>query len=175
MKLHVLGHLQQEKKLTFPDKSSWNPTVRSLSPTERLLLLGPMNDVLYYQSFCVRDPNTNRCVTYGIHQPGIAQAKNSFVFLKETCDSGRIPQFGLIVSLFTHTFAEITYWALLDLFLKANYDTDSKMWYVTNGTSCKTAIFPLDSLFPPLVVAQECEHLWFLNYIQHCNQLMVTA
>lgn len=74
------------KKLTFPDKSSWNPTGRSLSPTERLLLLGPVNDVLYYQSFCVRDPNTNRCVTYGIHQPGIAQAKNSFVFLKETCE-----------------------------------------------------------------------------------------
>ena len=46
-------------KSSFPDKSVWNPLGRNLTPTERLLLLGPTNDVIFYKSFYIRDPNTS--------------------------------------------------------------------------------------------------------------------
>ena len=96
----------------------------------------------------------------------MARARNSFVFLKESCGGERSPQFGLIVSLFAHTFTKITYWALLDFSPKANYNTDCKMWYVSAAipSHMQRSIIPLDNLSYPLVVAFEDEHLWFLNY-----------
>ena len=147
------------------EKSLWNPPGRTLTSGERYLLLGPSSTVIFYTNLTVCDPNTYRLIRYS--SLGSSSSTSSFVFLKESDNSGSVhPQFGSIVSLFGHTFTETTFWAVLDFFAQPTYNNDCKLWYVPiSEPFIQRSIIPLNSISYPLVVAKENEHLWFLNYL----------
>ena len=81
-------------KSSFPDKSVWNPLGRNLTSTERLLLLGLTNDVIFYKSFYIRDPNTYRCITYGIQLLEIREQEIPLFFLRKVAVVKEAPSLG---------------------------------------------------------------------------------
>ena len=158
-------------KSLFPDKAEWNPPGRILSSIERHLLLGPSNEVFYYNKLAVRDQNTNRLSYYSTKPADLKSAKmnSSFVSLGKGQESTS-PKFGCILSLFSHSFIETTFWAVLEVFTQTTYDTDCNMWHVPVNTPVEKTVVMLQSqcLSSPLVVACSCDggeqQLWFLNY-----------
>lgn len=155
------------KKNEFQDKSLWNPTGRQLTSDERILLLGPSNDVIFYKLLSVHDSATNRTIQYSIRPSDMKQpgCNSSFVYLKKHSGSAH-PQFASIVKLFAHKFTETYYWAVLDFYPHATYNSNCNMWYVQASLPfIKRDVIPLDHLSYPLVVAYENkQHYWFLNY-----------
>ena len=152
------------KKNQFQDKSSWNPMGRDLISDERILLMGPSKEVIFYKSLSITDSTTKRVIQYSVQPSDMRQARcnSSFVFVKDTNEESSQPQYGSIVSLFTHTFTQTYYWAILDFFTPASYNTECSMWHVPAEPFLKRTVIPLDHLSYPLVVAYENEQSY--NY-----------
>ena len=80
--------------------------------------------------------------------------------------ASQTPQFGRIVSLFQHTFAEQTAdWVVLDEYTNPMKDSDLKWWKVATNSPI-TSTVPFKKLSMPLVVAKDLltAELWFLNF-----------
>lgn len=115
-------------------KESWNPLGRILTIKERELLIGPLESVTYYNRLTVCDKITNRLIEYSCTSLSkfpdhVGKQTSSFVsILSHSSDK---PQFGCIVSLFSHVFVqETSYWAIVEQFTMSEYDDDVKMWHV---------------------------------------------
>lgn len=160
-------------KSLLPNKGSWNPAGRSLGNMERELLAGPLRAVTYYSKLTVRDETTNRLIEYSCTSLSslpkhVPKQSSSFVWILS--HNPVKPQFGCIVALFSHTFAQTTYfWAVVEQFTTSEYDSDLKMWHVCVDPSHKnlycSSIIKFDQLSHPLVAAIDNNQLWFLNYI----------
>ena len=156
----------------FPGNESWNPVGRSLSSKEREMLVGPLRSVTYFSKLTVRDKITNRLIEYSctnlsLFPDHIPKQTSSFVSLLFH-DSAQ-PQFGCIVALFSHAFLqESCYWAEVEQFTLSEYDSEVNMWHVSvdqsKGNFCHSSIVKLHQLSYPLVVAFDCNNLWFLNF-----------
>ena len=150
----------QEVSQSFQTKIMWNPPGKLLTSAERNTLLGPSNDVVYYKKFILCDSNTKWMIHFSTKTPLFKEAKisSSFVSLKEC---GTPPRFGCIVSLFTHSFAEVTFWAVLDIYPEAINDNYCKMWNVPLDRPPSDRLVLCISY--PLVVAHEDTTSWFFN------------
>lgn len=143
-------------------RSLWNPPCRNLSSEERNLIQGLQRMINVYKFIFVRDPKTNRSIRYS-SKDKMSHKDSSFVFLKENSEQF-LPIFGSIVTIFSHTFVETTYWVELILFNQASYDIDCKMWHASIDFQKDKQVFPLSQISYPLTVAYEQEQYWFLNY-----------
>ena len=145
----------------FPDKSVWNPPGRTLNASERRLLLGPSNNIVYYKKLALCDQTTKRLIFFDAKS---SVSRSSFVSLLESTT----PKFGCILSLFSQTFVETTFWVLLEVYSEVCFDSNCKMWYVPANSPIDKTVVPLRSgASIPLVVARDTEEnqrLWFLNY-----------
>ena len=156
--------LNSRNKTQFPDKQLWNPPGKLLTEEERTLLVGPSSDIVYYHKLILCDTNTKRMIHFSAKIPE-AKVCSSYVFLK---DHATPPRFGCILSLFSHSFSEVTFWALLDVYQDATYDKECKMWHVpVDKQPSERCIKLLNCVSYPLVVACDNTFLWFLNY--DCN------
>ena len=153
----------KRKKNQFPDKCSWNPMGKVLTSDERILLVGPLNELTFYKSLSITDSTTKRVIQYSVESMQ-ARCNSSFVYVKDSSEESSQPQFGCIFSLFTHFFTELQYWAILDCFAPASYNTECSMWHVPAEPFLRRTIIPLDHLSYPLVVACENKQNWFLNF-----------
>ena len=161
-------------KSLFPGKSAWNPPGRVLSDSERQLLIGPVGIVDYFNKITVCDRITKRrieysCMNMPLSQSNMPKQSSSFVSISipsqlRTHDK---PIFGVIVTIFSHSFAQSKYfWAVVEQFTTARYDSELKMWYVSI-TATHSSLVMLDHLSYPLIVAIDESQLWFLNAQQH--------
>ena len=120
--------------------------------------MGPSNEVFYYKKIAVRDENTNRLSYYSTKPADLNSVKmtSSFVCLGRGEESS-IPKFGCILSLFSHTFTETTFWALLEVFTQTNFDTDCNMWHVPVNSPVQKTVVMIRSqcLSSPLVAAYD--------------------
>lgn len=56
-------------KSQFPDKQLWNPPGKFLTEDERILLLGPSSDIVYYRKLLLCDANTKRMIHFSSKTP----------------------------------------------------------------------------------------------------------
>ena len=158
------------EKSVFPNKEVWNPPGRTLNSFERELLVGPSMNVAYFKKLTVRDKITNRLIEYScINTPIVLSnvPKQSSSFVSFHSPNQTNPQFGCVISLFRHTFAQSNYfWAIVQQFAAPAYDSELNMPYVSlqNVHVAQSVILPLDKVSYPLVVAFDDDQLWFLNY-----------
>jgi len=156
----------KRKKNQNPDKSSWNPMGEYLTFDERILLVGPANEVTFYKSLSISHPTTKRVIQCGFISSDIVPARcnSSFVYVKDRSEESSQPQFGRILSLYTHLFTQTYYWAIIDRFTPASYHTEYSMWHVPVEHFLKRSIIPLDHLSYPVVIAcANKQKYWFLN------------
>ena len=90
--------------------------------------------------------------------------KQSSSFVSFHTPDQTTPQFGCVISLFRHTFAQRNYfWAIVHQFQAPAYDSELNMPYVSLHVP-QSVILPLDKVSYPLVVAFDDDQLWFLNH-----------
>ena len=100
-------------KSIFPGKDTWNPPGRALSVFERQLLNGPIGNVKYYNKITVRDRITNQqieysCTNMSLSSSNLPKQSSSFVFIANPSQlhTDEMPIFGVIVSLFSHSYVQ---------------------------------------------------------------------
>ena len=154
-------------KSLFPSKHTWNPPGRDF---ERQLLNGPLGNVKYYKKITVRDKVTNRKIEYSctnlpISSSSVPKQSSSFVS-RSRLHTDEKPVFGVIVALFSHSFAQCNYfWAVIQHFTTVMYDRELKMWYASISLTQSSLIM----VSYPLVVAIDGSQLFFLNARPHAN------
>ena len=107
----------------------------------------------------MHDSATNWTIQYNIRPSDMKQAgcNSSFVNLKNHSGSAH-PQFASIVKLLAQKITETYYWAVLDFFPHASYNSycNMNMRYVQASLPfIKRDVIPLDHLSFPLVEAYE--------------------
>ena len=116
------------EKSTFPSKEVWNPQGRILNTFECKLLLGPSLKVAYCKKLTVRDKITNRLIEYSCTSTPIISSnmpKQSSSFVSLSSPNRTKPQFGCVISLFGHNFAQRNhFWAIVQQFTDQSYDNE---------------------------------------------------
>ena len=157
-------------KSLFPSKHTWNPVGRTLTSSEREMLNGPSQHVNVYKKLSVRDKDTNRLIEYSstdveLIPHNIPKQSSSFVTIN-AADERSKPLFGVVVKLFSHSFAQNTfYWAVIQQFAEPVFDSELKMWHVCVDVdhTYTSSLIMLPNLSYPLVVAVDDNEIWFLN------------
>ena len=159
-------------KSLFPSKHTWNTVGRTLTSSEREMLIGPSQHVNVYKKLSVRDKGTNSLIEYsytdvGLIPNSIPKQSSSFVILNAADEFVRSkPLFGVVVKMFSHSFAQNTfYWAVVQQFEEPVFDSELKMWYVcvNVGHTYTSSLIILRNLSYPLVIAVDDNKIWFLN------------
>ena len=152
------------RSANFSGRKTWTPQARQLFTIEQMLLEGPEDKITFLKRLSVRDSKTGRMITYTCtpSDTETSQVDSSYVAVSIEA----VLQFGRILSLFEHKFADKNYtWANVALYEVPTKDGDTRFWNV-QGTARKNCLVPLEKLSYPLVVAVESEpqRLWFINY-----------
>ena len=76
------------------------------------------------------------------------------------------PQFGHLRKIFSHKFGDKSVlFVEADIFNETTFGTELNMWF-TKSTTVATALFPIEEISQPLIVALEGKSslVWYLNY-----------
>lgn len=151
---HISEHQTQETSHSFQTNNNGILQENSHGGWEN----STFGTIQWYRKLLLCDANTKRMIHLSSKTPE-AKVSSSFVSLKENLTP---PRFGCIIS---HSFSEVTFWALLDLYPEATYDKECKMWHVpANKPPSERRVVLLSDVSYSLVVACDNTSLWFLNY-----------
>ena len=145
----------------FPKFDQWIPEASNVQSRKEAMVVQPT--VVSYSQYVLETKQHSRSNLY-VSQEHPTKRPSIVYFSAPSEDSNQNVKFGVIQTIYSHSFCQIMYiWAAVNLYKEPHFDSSSGLWCSHNSFSHTTPVL-LSSLSNPLTVAYDkYSNVWFLD------------